>query len=169
MPPVCCTTTKGERVARYDKLHLFDVRIFCSGESYNESETILSGRNVVVVDTPFGRLGLAVCYDLRFPELFRRMLNEGMEIVALPAAFTAITGRAPLGEPDPGPVHREPLLCHRRRAGGLSPERARDLGSQHVGRSLGHGDGTDPSGIRGCCCRNRSGAARFDPAQLPRA
>jgi len=85
---------KGERVARYDKVHLFDVRIFCSGESYNESETILNGRDVVVADTPFGRLGLAVCYDLRFPELFRRMLNEGMELVALPSAFTAITGRA---------------------------------------------------------------------------
>jgi len=85
---------KGERVARYDKLHLFDVRIFCSGESYNESETILSGHDVVVVDTPFGRLGLAVCYDLRFPELFRHMLSEGMELIALPSAFTAITGRA---------------------------------------------------------------------------
>lgn len=85
---------KGERVARYDKLHLFDVRIFCSGESYNESETILSGHDVVVVDTPFGRLGLAVCYDLRFPELFRHMLSAGMELIALPSAFTAITGRA---------------------------------------------------------------------------
>jgi len=59
---------QGEVVARYDKIHLFDVTIEASNESYTESETISAGNNVVVVDTPFGRLGLAVCYDLRFPE-----------------------------------------------------------------------------------------------------
>ncbi len=85
---------QGEQVARYDKIHLFDVRIVDSHESYNESETIKKGTDVVVADTPFGRLGLAVCYDLRFPELFRALLDRGAEIVALPAAFTAITGRA---------------------------------------------------------------------------
>lgn len=85
---------KGERVARYDKIHLFDVQLLDSGEQYIESETIEHGTEVVVTDTPFGRLGLSVCYDLRFPELFRQMLDEGMELVALPAAFTAITGKA---------------------------------------------------------------------------
>ncbi|HHB13170.1 MAG TPA: carbon-nitrogen hydrolase family protein [Chromatiales bacterium] len=85
---------EGRQVARYDKMHLFDAHIFCSGERYHESETILRGSQVVVADTPFGRLGLAVCYDLRFPELFRRMLDQGMELVAVPAAFTAITGKA---------------------------------------------------------------------------
>ena len=85
---------QGERVARYDKMHLFDVEVPDGDERYNESETIEPGSEVVVVDTPFGRLGLAVCYDLRFPELFRAMLDEGMEILALPSAFTAITGRA---------------------------------------------------------------------------
>ncbi|GMR07101.1 MAG: carbon-nitrogen hydrolase family protein [Gammaproteobacteria bacterium] len=85
---------KGERVARYDKIHLFDVEIQETGEHYIESETIEPGEKVVVVDTPFGRLGLAVCYDLRFPELFRRMLDDGMEVLALPSAFTAITGKA---------------------------------------------------------------------------
>lgn len=84
----------GHRVARYDKLHLFDVQLEDSGESYTESETILPGTEPVVVDTPFGRLGLAVCYDLRFPELFRCMLDEGVELVAVPAAFTGMTGRA---------------------------------------------------------------------------
>ncbi len=85
---------KGERVARYDKIHLFDVTLSENGENYTESETIVPGNEVVVVDTPFGKLGLAVCYDLRFPELFRRMLQEGVEIIALPSAFTAITGKA---------------------------------------------------------------------------
>jgi len=59
-----------------------------------ESETIEPGETVVVVDTPFGRLGMAVCYDLRFPELFRRMINDGVDLFVLPSAFTAITGKA---------------------------------------------------------------------------
>lgn len=85
---------RGQRVARYDKIHLFDVNIPETGENYNESETIESGDNVVVTDTPFGRLGLAVCYDLRFPELFRKMSDQGVQIITLPSAFTAITGSA---------------------------------------------------------------------------
>ncbi len=85
---------QGRRVARYDKIHLFDVEVASTGERYAESETIAPGDTPMVVDTPLGRLGLAVCYDLRFPELFRAMLDQGMEILALPAAFTATTGRA---------------------------------------------------------------------------
>jgi nitrilase len=85
---------RGNEVARYDKIHLFDVRITESSETYNESVTIESGDKVVVVDTPFGKLGLAICYDLRFPELFRLMLDQGVELIALPSAFTAITGKA---------------------------------------------------------------------------
>lgn len=84
---------RGERVARYDKIHLFDVRLE-NGEQYNESASIEPGESTVVVSTPFGRLGLAVCYDLRFPELFRRLLDDGAELVAAPSAFTARTGRA---------------------------------------------------------------------------
>ena len=85
---------KGQCVARYDKIHLFDVSVMDNDERYTESDTIESGDEAVVADTPFGRLGLAVCYDLRFPELFRTMLDQGMEIIALPSAFTAITGKA---------------------------------------------------------------------------
>jgi nitrilase len=85
---------KGKQVARYDKIHLFDVELVDSGEQYTESETIEPGDQVVVIDSPFGRMGVAVCYDLRFPELFRRQLETGMEILVLPSAFTAITGRA---------------------------------------------------------------------------
>ncbi|MCP4410458.1 MAG: carbon-nitrogen hydrolase family protein [Gammaproteobacteria bacterium] len=85
---------KGKVAARYDKIHLFDVELSGTSEQYNESETIKAGDKVVVVDSPFGRLGVAICYDLRFPELFRIMLDQGVEVVALPAAFTAVTGKA---------------------------------------------------------------------------
>jgi nitrilase len=85
---------RGEQVARYDKIHLFDVHLPCTQERYAESETVEPGNQVVVIDSPFGRLGVAVCYDLRFPELFRRMLDQGVEIICLPAAFTAMTGKA---------------------------------------------------------------------------
>lgn len=85
---------QGERVARYDKIHLFDVHLEEADESYTESETTTPGDEVVVVDTPFGRLGLAICYDLRFPELFRTMMNMNMEICAIPSSFTANTGKA---------------------------------------------------------------------------
>ena len=85
----------GKQVARYNKIHLFDVSLEESGEKYTESETIEAGaKEVVVADTPFGRLGLAICYDLRFPEQFRAMLDKGMELLALPSAFTAVTGKA---------------------------------------------------------------------------
>lgn len=84
----------GKRVARYDKIHLFDVRITETDEHYTESETIEPGDKIVVLDTPFGKMGLAVCYDLRFPGLFRRMSEEGVELFVLPSSFTAITGKA---------------------------------------------------------------------------
>ncbi len=84
---------RGERVARYDKMHLFDVQLE-NGEQYCESRLFEGGDTPVVVDTPFGRLGLVVCYDLRFPELFRRMLSLNVEIFAIPSAFTAMTGKA---------------------------------------------------------------------------
>jgi nitrilase len=84
----------GRRVARYDKVHLFDVAIPGREERYQESASVLPGQRTVCVDTPAGRLGLAVCYDLRFPELFRRLLDDGAEWFCLPSAFTAPTGRA---------------------------------------------------------------------------
>ncbi|KAB7628271.1 carbon-nitrogen hydrolase family protein [Alkalilimnicola sp. S0819] len=85
---------RGERRACYHKIHLFDVDV--AGDApYRESDTLQPGApSPVVVDTPFGRLGLAVCYDLRFPELFRHLSGLGMEILALPAAFTYTTGEA---------------------------------------------------------------------------
>ena len=84
----------GEIVARYDKIHLFDVTITGRNEQYRESSTVVPGRKVVIADTPVGRLGLTVCYDMRFPELYRDLVARGAEWLAIPAAFTVPTGRA---------------------------------------------------------------------------
>jgi nitrilase len=84
----------GRRVARYDKIHLFDVTIPGRNEQYRESATVLPGRGIVVADTPAGRLGMSVCYDMRFPELYRELVAQGAEWLAMPAAFTVPTGRA---------------------------------------------------------------------------
>jgi nitrilase len=86
--------SQGRQVARYDKIHLFDVAVPGRDERYQESSSVRPGEAPVCVDTPAGRLGLAVCYDLRFPELFRRLLGMGAEWFCLPSAFTAPTGRA---------------------------------------------------------------------------
>ncbi len=129
---------QGELVAHYNKVHLFDVTIEASNESYTESETIVAGNDVVVVDTPFGRLGLAVCYDLRFPELFRAMVEQKMEICAIPSAFTSMTGK----------VHWESLL-RARAIENLSYMIAADQGGYHVGGRETHGDSMiiDPWGL----------------------
>jgi len=84
----------GERVARYDKIHLFDVDLPSRTERYRESATTLPGAEPVVVDTPIGRIGLSVCYDLRFPELYRTLAARGATVFTVPSAFTAPTGRA---------------------------------------------------------------------------
>jgi nitrilase len=85
---------QGEEVARYDKIHLFDAMVEDSHGQYRESDTFEPGDEVVTVDTPAGRLGIAVCYDLRFPELFRALREKGAEWVCLPSAFTWQTGDA---------------------------------------------------------------------------
>ncbi len=84
----------GERIGRYDKIHLFDVNVPDAAESHRESAGMVPGREVVVVTTPVGRVGVAVCYDLRFPELFRRMGAMGADFFAVSAAFTVPTGEA---------------------------------------------------------------------------
>jgi len=84
----------GERRARYDKIHLFDIQVPGRTESHRESANVAPGSTPVVVDTPVGRLGLSVCYDVRFPELFRKLSAQGAELLAVPSAFTEPTGRA---------------------------------------------------------------------------
>ena len=81
---------KGEQVARYDKIHLFGLDL--GTEHYHEENTIESGDKVVTVETPFGKIGLSICYDLRFPELYRAMGE--VDMIVVPAAFTETTGKA---------------------------------------------------------------------------
>jgi len=85
---------KGHRVARYDKIHLFDVDLPGREESYRESANIAPGKVAIVAETPAGRLGLSVCYDVRFPELYRGLSRAGAQLISVPSAFTAPTGRA---------------------------------------------------------------------------
>lgn len=94
--PACLVyDAQGRRVARYDKIHLFDVDVpGLKGGRYRESATVAAGPPTVsCVDTPLGRVGLSVCYDLRFPELYRRLVSDGAEILSVPSAFTMYTGR----------------------------------------------------------------------------
>ena len=85
---------EGQCIAHYDKIHLFDVSLPEAEESYQESAVIRPGHEVVVADIDGVRLGLAICYDLRFPELFRLLLDRGAEVFVLPSAFTSVTGQA---------------------------------------------------------------------------
>lgn len=84
---------QGQIVAKYDKIHLFDVTLK-NGEAYNESARVEGGQAAVGTDTPWGKVGMTVCYDLRFPQLFRMLAKSGAEIITVPAAFTYTTGSA---------------------------------------------------------------------------
>ena len=119
----------GKRAARYDKIHLFDVELPDRAESYRESATMAPGDKVVTVDTPAGRLGLSICYDLRFPELYRRLERAGAKWLIVPAAFTAATGAA----------HWEPLLRARAIENLCYVVAAAQVGSHPSGRqTFGH-------------------------------
>ena len=134
MNTVLVFNDSGERVARYDKIHLFG---FNNGtERYEESRTIEHGLHPVAVDTPFGRMGLSVCYDLRFPELYRAF--GPADIIWVPSAFTATTGKA----------HGEPLL-RARAIENLAYVIAPAQGGRHAnGRSThGHSMIIDPWGV----------------------
>lgn len=84
---------KGKVRARYDKIHMFDVDL-ANGESWRESNAYAAGSDVMTVETPLGRLGLAICYDVRFPALFEALGNARCDVIAIPAAFTVPTGKA---------------------------------------------------------------------------
>lgn len=86
-------TPRGEIAARYDKLHMFDVDL-AGGESYRESQYYGPGAKAVLADLPWGRLGMTICYDLRFPALYRALATAGADLIAIPAAFTRQTGQA---------------------------------------------------------------------------
>ncbi len=139
---------QGERVARYDKIHLFDVNVPGTNEVYRESDSIEAGNCSLVIDSPFGRLGIAVCYDLRFPELFRNMSQQGAEILIIPSAFTAETGAA----------HWE-LLLRARAVENLCYVIAPNQGGFHLNgrRTYGHSMIIDPWGVVLDCYKTGGG------------
>ena len=124
----------GRRVARYDKIHLFGFEM--GSESYSEPRTIEPGNAVVVVETPFARIGLSICYDLRFPELYRAM--KEVDLILVPSAFTETTGKA----------HWETLL-RARAIENMAYVLAPAQGGYHVNGRETHGDSmlVDPWGV----------------------
>ena len=85
---------QGQIVAHYDKLHMFDVDVADGHKRYRESETFTPGNDIVVAETPFAKVGLSICYDVRFPNLYAELRRLGAQILLVPAAFTAVTGKA---------------------------------------------------------------------------
>jgi predicted amidohydrolase len=128
---------EGEVRARYDKLHLFDVDL-PTGESWRESNVYSAGKGVVLVNgTPLGKLGLTICYDLRFPGLFARLAEADADVIAVPAAFTVPTGNA----------HWHILLRARAIEAGLFVVAAAQVGRHEDGRqTFGHSLVVDPWG-----------------------
>ncbi len=125
---------RGKQVARYDKIHLFGLDL--GNEHYQEAKLIEPGNSVVVINSPFGRIGLSICYDLRFPELYRAMPE--VDIIVVPAAFTATTGRA----------HFETLI-RARAIENLAYVIAPAQGGYHLSGRETHGDSmiVDPWGV----------------------
>jgi predicted amidohydrolase len=129
--------SSGEIRARYDKIHLFDVDL-PTGESWRESNVYAAGTDVVLVHgTPVGKLGLTICYDLRFPGLFARLAEAGAEVIAVPAAFTVPTGKA----------HWHVLQRARAIEAGIFVVAAAQVGHHEDGReTFGHSLVVDPWG-----------------------
>ncbi|MFZ3087806.1 MAG: carbon-nitrogen hydrolase family protein [Methylotenera sp.] len=125
---------KGRQVARYDKIHLFGLDL--GNEHYHEEKTIDPGNTIKVIDTPFGKIGLSICYDLRFPELYRAMGE--VNIIVVPAAFTDTTGKA----------HWETLV-RARAIENLSYVIAPAQGGYHISGRETHGNSmiVDPWGV----------------------
>lgn len=126
----------GSIRARYDKIHMFDVTL-PSGENWTESAAYAGGSELAVVDTPVGRVGLSICYDVRFPELYRALVDRGAEVIAVPAAFTVSTGEA----------HWHLLLRARAIETGCHILAAAQGGTHEDGRAtFGHSLAVDPWG-----------------------
>ncbi len=142
----------GQRLAVYRKMHLFDVEVG-DGQTYRESAAVAPGKDVVSVVTPLGRIGLSVCYDLRFPELYRALSAQGAVLLTVPSAFTLLTGKD----------HWEVLLRARaieNQAYVLAPAQ----GGRHPGDRLtyGHSLVVDPWGLVVACASEGEGLAVAD-------
>jgi deaminated glutathione amidase len=143
---------KGERLAVYRKMHLFDVEVG-DGQTYRESAAVAPGKDVVTAETALGRIGLSVCYDLRFPELYRALSAQGALLLTVPSAFTLMTGKD----------HWEVLLRARaieNQAYVLAPAQ----GGRHPGERLtyGHAMVVDPWGVVVACASEGEGLAVAD-------
>src|SRR6202166_1184808 len=153
----------GRRAGRYDKMHLFDVDIPGKTESYRESKNVAPGSRAVLVPTPAGLLGLSVCYDMRFPELYRQLSAAGAQCFTIPSAFTVPTGRA----------HWETLLRARAIENLSYVVAAAQVGDHaHNRRSYGHTMIVDPWGtVLADAGGDTPGIAiaTYDPAEVDRA
>jgi deaminated glutathione amidase len=152
---------KGEIAARYDKIHMFDVDL-AGGESYRESRNYRPGESAVLADLPWGRLGLTICYDLRFPALYRALAEAGATMLAIPSAFTKQTGEA----------HWHVLIRARAIENGCFVFAAAQGGRHENGRdTYGHSLIVDPWGrmIAEGCTEPGVVMARIDPAEVANA
>ncbi|HEX2151806.1 MAG TPA: carbon-nitrogen hydrolase family protein, partial [Stellaceae bacterium] len=151
----------GAIVARYDKIHMFDIDL-PGGESYRESNAYSPGGHTVVAETPWGRLGMSVCYDLRFPHLYRALAQAGADFLSVPSVFTVPTGRA----------HWHVLLRARAIENGVFVFAPAQWG-EHAGgrRSYGHSLIVDPWGEVLADGGEETGivTARIDPARVAEA
>ena len=152
---------RGDVVARYDKIHLFEVDL-ADGESYRESRTYRSGELAVVAELPWGRLGVTICYDLRFPALYRALAEAGASFFSIPSAFTRQTGEA----------HWHVLMRARAIENGCFVFAAAQGGKHESGReSFGHSLVVDPWGKVLAEGGTEPGVilAEIDPAQVSAA
>jgi predicted amidohydrolase len=147
--------------ASYDKIHLFDVDL-PDGGTWRESASYARGERAVAADTPWGRLGLSICYDLRFPDLYRALSDAGATLLSVPAAFTVPTGRA----------HWHVLLRARAIEAGVFVIAAAQSGRHEDGReTYGHSLVVDPWGevLLDMGTGTRLGFAEVDPARIAEA
>ena len=139
----------GELIAHYRKLHLFDVAV-PNGVTFHESETTIPGDEVVVADTALGKIGMTICYDLRFGELYRALVEKGAEIITVPSAFTLMTGKD----------HWSVLLRARAiesQAWVIAPGQWGEHDDEGLRRSYGHSLIVDPWGVVTAQCGDREG------------
>jgi deaminated glutathione amidase len=152
---------KGEIIARYDKIHMFDVDL-AGGESYRESNSYRPGELAVLADLPWGRLGVTICYDLRFPALYRALAEAGATMLAIPSAFTRQTGEA----------HWHVLMRARAIENGCFVFAAAQAGKHESGReTFGHSLIVDPWGRTLAEGGSEPGLvmAEIDPAEVSKA
>ncbi|MDD1782215.1 carbon-nitrogen hydrolase family protein [Enterovibrio sp. ZSDZ35] len=143
----------GNLRASYEKLHMFDVDIADNHRSYRESDTFKAGENMALVDTPFGTLGLSICYDIRFPQLYAALRQRGADIIVVPAAFTKVTGSA----------HWEVLLRARAIETQCWVLASAQCGAHEGGReTYGHSMIIDPWGQVACTLNDHIGTAWAD-------